>query len=354
VKSCVGTTWCRYGVGDSVGLAIRVEERYRGVRAPHKLKSAVSGCVRECAEAQSKDFGLIATEKGWNLYVCGNGGASPRHADLLAADLDEDTAIRMIDRFLMYYIETADRLTRTSVWLEKMEGGIARLREIVLDDALGIAAELERRMQHLVETYACEWKAVVEDPERRKLFRQFTNTDETQTGIDLVDERGQKRPADWSKDDGLRLNGERAAIAAAPRTWLRVGKTSDFPKDGGRTILHGGTQIAVFNFTSRGEWYATQNLCPHKRALVLSRGIVGDESGTPKVACPLHKKTFSLRDGACLTGAVDALTTYAVKVEGSDVYVELPPVEVLDATLSTSRVRIRGRPASAAVTPPAE
>jgi len=99
VKSCVGTTWCRYGVQDSVGFAVRVENRYKGIRAPHKIKSAVSGCVRECAEAQGKDFGLVATERGYNLYVGGNGGAKPRHADLLAADLDEETAIRYIDRF---------------------------------------------------------------------------------------------------------------------------------------------------------------------------------------------------------------------------------------------------------------
>src|SRR5207249_1106934 len=137
VKSCVGSTWCRYGVQDSVGFAIRVEQRYRGIRAPHKIKLAVSGCVRECAEAQCKDVGLIATEKGYNLFVCGNGGAKPRHADLLAADIDEETAIRYIDRFLMYYIQTADRLTRTSVWLENLEGGIERLREIIIDDKLG-------------------------------------------------------------------------------------------------------------------------------------------------------------------------------------------------------------------------
>src|SRR4029077_17959327 len=133
VKSCVGTTWCRYGVGDSVGFAIRIENRYKGLRSPHKLKSAVSGCVRECAEAQSKDFGLIATEKGYNLYVCGNGGARPRRAARLASALDEDTAIQFLDRFLMYYIRTADRLTRTSVWLENMEGGIDYLRDVVVD-----------------------------------------------------------------------------------------------------------------------------------------------------------------------------------------------------------------------------
>ena len=142
VKSCVGTTWCRYGVQDSVGFAIRVENRYKGIRAPHKIKMAVSGCIRECAEAQRKDVGLIATEKGYNLYVCGNGGSKPRHAELLAGDLDEETALKYIDRFLMYYIMTADRLTRTSVWCEKLEGGIDHIRDVVVHDKLAIAAEL--------------------------------------------------------------------------------------------------------------------------------------------------------------------------------------------------------------------
>ena len=190
VKSCVGSTWCRYGVQDSVGFAIRVETRYRGIRAPHKIKAAVSGCIRECAEAQSKDFGLIATEKGWNLYVCGNGGANPRHADLLAADLEEVTAIRYVDRFLMYYIQTADRLTRTSIWLENLEGGIEFLRDVVINDRLGICTELEQQIQALVDTYECEWKAVVSDPEKRRFFNQFANTDQIEPGIDLVLKRG--------------------------------------------------------------------------------------------------------------------------------------------------------------------
>src|SRR5690606_1072538 len=172
----VGSTWCRYGVQDSVGFAVRVEERYKGLRSPHKLKSAVSGCVRECAEAQSKDFGLIATEKGWNLYVCGNGGMKPRHADLLAADIDEDTAIRYIDRFLMYYIQTADPLTRTARWLEKLEGGLDHLKDVVLHDALGLADEFEREMDALVEAYTCEWAEVVNDPEKRRMFTHFANT----------------------------------------------------------------------------------------------------------------------------------------------------------------------------------
>jgi nitrite reductase (NADH) large subunit len=198
VKSCVGTTWCRYGVQDSVSFAIRVENRYKGLRAPHKLKAAVSGCVRECAEAQGKDFGLIATEKGWNLYVCGNSGAKPRHADLLAADLDEDTALKYIDRFLMYYVQTADRLTRTSVWLEKMDGGIEYLKDVIINDRLGICEELEKQMQYLVDTYTCEWQEVVNDPEKRRLFKQFVNTDETEPTVEFVQQREQHRPADWT------------------------------------------------------------------------------------------------------------------------------------------------------------
>jgi nitrite reductase (NADH) large subunit len=326
VKSCVGSSWCRFGVQDSVGFAIRVELRYRGLRAPHKLKGAVSGCVRECAEAQSKDFGLIATEKGYNLYVCGNGGARPRHADLLASDLDEDTAIRYLDRFLMYYIRTADKLTRTSVWLENLEGGIDGLRSILVDDRLGIGTELERQMQAHVDSYRCEWKAVVDSPEKRKFFGQFANTDETEPGIEFVAERGQQRPADWPAEV-VPLAGLAPALGEADRAWTNVGAVDDFPLDGGRAIKHGPAEIAVFRFASKGEWYASQNVCPHRREAVLARGLLGDQSGEPKVACPLHKKTFSLQTGANLGGEPYRLAVFPVKVEAGSVFVALPPAE---------------------------
>lgn len=196
VKSCVGLTWCRYGVQDSTTMAIRLEERYRGLRSPHKLKSAVSGCTRECAEAQGKDFGVIATEKGWNLYVCGNGGKNPRHADLLATDLDDETLVRYIDRFLMFYIRTADRLERTSVWLEKLEGGIDYLKQVVIEDSLGIAEELEADMQRHVDTYECEWKATLDDPGRLRRFVTFVNAPgEPDPDIVFIRERDQLRPA---------------------------------------------------------------------------------------------------------------------------------------------------------------
>jgi len=195
VKSCVGSTWCRYGVQDSVGMAIRLEDRYKGLRAPHKVKMAVSGCTRECAEAQSKDFGVIATENGWNLYVCGNGGMRPRHADLFATDLSDEELIRTIDRVVMLYVRTADRLQRTSVWMENLEGGLDYLKQVVLEDSLGICAELEEHMDGIVGTYQCEWKTAVEDPEKRKRFREFVNAPAQKDPVQQwTTERDQRRP----------------------------------------------------------------------------------------------------------------------------------------------------------------
>jgi nitrite reductase (NADH) large subunit len=195
VKSCVGSTWCRYGVGDSIGFAIALENRYKGLRSPHKIKFGVSGCTRECAEAQGKDVGLIATEKGWNLYVAGNGGMKPRHAELLAADLDEATVVRLVDRFLMFYVRTADRLQRTSTWRQNLEGGLDYLKQVVVEDKLGIGTELEADMQRVVDTYQDEWKNAVEDPAVRQRFRTFVNSEAADANVVFMPERGQIRPA---------------------------------------------------------------------------------------------------------------------------------------------------------------
>ncbi|MFT2090763.1 nitrite reductase large subunit NirB [Paraglaciecola sp. 2405UD69-4] len=195
VKSCVGSTWCRYGVQDSVGTAVDLENRYKGLRAPHKIKFGVSGCTRECAEAQGKDIGVIATENGWNLYVCGNGGMKPRHADLFATDLDTETLVKYIDRVLMFYVRTADRLQRTSVWMENLEGGLEYLQKVVIEDSLGLGAELEAAMQNVVDTYQCEWKTTIENEQSLKRFRQFVNSEDKDMNIVFVEERQQIRPA---------------------------------------------------------------------------------------------------------------------------------------------------------------
>jgi nitrite reductase (NADH) large subunit len=197
VKSCVGNTWCRYGMDDSTTFAIELENRYKGLRSPHKIKGGVSGCIRECAEARGKDFGIIAVDGGWNLYICGNGGVNPKHAVLFAEQVDKETCFKFLDRFLMYYIRTAGPLVRTSTWLEKLEGGLDYLKQVVIEDSLGIAETLDKEMQGLVDTYACEWTQVIESPELQKRFRHFTNSEERDGTIEFVPIRDQKMPRPW-------------------------------------------------------------------------------------------------------------------------------------------------------------
>jgi nitrite reductase (NADH) large subunit len=197
VKSCVGSTWCRFGLHDSVSFAIEIEDRYKGIRSPHKLKGGVSGCIRECAEAQSKDFGIIATERGWNLYVCGNGGSKPQHAQLIATDIDKDTLVKYLDRFLMFYIKTADQLTRTATWLNKMDGGMAYLKNVIVNDSLGLADKLEEEMQLLINTYHCEWKEVVDNPDLRKRFTHFINVPEEKDPSVQFEPMRQQVKAKW-------------------------------------------------------------------------------------------------------------------------------------------------------------
>lgn len=205
VKSCIGNNWCRYGVDDSIGLALRLEDRYKGVRSPHKIKMGVSGCMRECAEAQSKDFGMIATENGWNLFVCGNGGITPRHAELFATDLDTETLVRYIDRIIMFYIKTADKLQRTSKWRESLEGGLSYLQAVIIEDSLGIAEELEAQMELLIENYVCEWAETINDTEKLKRFRHFVNSEQGDDNVVFVTERDQIRPATESEKSEIKL-----------------------------------------------------------------------------------------------------------------------------------------------------
>ncbi|MDO6491887.1 MULTISPECIES: nitrite reductase large subunit NirB [unclassified Cellulophaga] len=197
VKSCVGSTWCRYGMDESVSFAIEIENRYKGIRSPHKFKGGVSGCIRECAEARGKDFGFIAVEGGWNVYIAGNGGATPKHALLLAEKVDKETAIKYVDRFLMYYIQTAQPLMRTAAWLDKLEGGINYVKDVVINDCLGIVDQLDVEMQRLVDTYKCEWKEAIETPEIRAKYTHFVNSTEEDENIEFVSLRDQKMPAPW-------------------------------------------------------------------------------------------------------------------------------------------------------------
>jgi len=345
VKSCVGTTWCRYGQQDSVTMAVTVENRYKGIRSPHKLKMAVSGCLRECAEAQGKDVGLIATQKGYNLYVCGNGGAKPVHATLLGTDLDEVTALTYIDRFLMFYISTATHLQRTAPWLEQLPGGIDYLRKVVIDDCLGICAELEQRFQTCHRNYRCEWKEVAYDTDLQKQFQQFVNTTDTHNSehIEYIDMRGQRHPNVYSWPDitGPALFIKETAPTEGSEeaqgwTWVFAGMAADYPQGtGGLAMKHGRTEIAVFRVagvlqgTSR--WLATQNICPTKQARTISRGLVGElPDGRVTLADPIYKSTYELETGRGISNSALNLSTFHVRAsEDGRVSVWLPDADGL-------------------------
>ncbi|TCW48239.1 nitrite reductase (NADH) large subunit [Phytobacter diazotrophicus] len=310
VKSCVGSTWCRYGVQDSTGLAVTLEHRYKGLRAPHKIKMAVSGCTRECAEAQGKDVGVIATEKGWNLYVCGNGGMKPRHADLFASDLDEATLIRTVDRFLMFYIRTADRLQRTSTWLDNLEGGIDYLRDVILNDSLEIATELEEEMARVVDSYQCEWQTTLNDPDRLALFRSFVNSDVPDETVHREVVRDQPQ---------LAAAPEQSEGQLPWRPWQVICDIAAIPEQAGIGARLGERQIALFRF---GETiYALDNHEPGSHAQVLSRGILGDTNGEPLVISPLYKQRIRLRDGCYAESGEPAVRAWPVKIEGGKVWV---------------------------------
>lgn len=345
VKSCVGTTWCRFGIGDSVGMAVRLEERYKSIRSPHKIKGGVSGCIRECAEAQNKDFGLIATEKGFNIFVGGNGGSKPRHSELLAKDVPPDDVVSVLDRYLMFYIRTADKLQRTARWIEQLPDGIRYLRQVILEDKLGICAELENQMNELVGTFFCEWTEVINDPDRRKIFQQFSNTTETVDNIEKIEERGQQRPAYWPEDSATEnFRGTKWTHL----TWQPMAETSQFtdtPTGSSVNVKRGDTQLAIFKIQSR--YYATQQMCPHKRTFALSEGLIGNDVESSKlwVSCPYHKKNFTLNGadaGMCTTDSELSIAAFDVEErEDGWVYVKLPPVEELDLRLGTGKWMVR-------------
>lgn len=345
VKSCVGTTWCRYGIGDSVGMAVRLEERYKSIRSPHKIKGGVSGCVRECAEAQNKDFGLIASEKGFNIFVGGNGGAKPRHSELLAKDVPPDDIVPILDRYLSFYIRTADKLQRTARWIENLPGGIKYLREVILEDKLGICADLEQQMEDLVGSFFCEWTEVLKSPERMKLFSQFGNTDEGVDTMDNVEDRGQHRPAYWPKDS---VTEDFRGKQWSSLTWQPLANAdqfSDSATGSSLAVKRGDTQLAIFKV--KGKYYASQQMCPHKRAFVLSDGLIGDDMKTDKlwVSCPYHKRNYELKGdsaGKCGNDESVSIATFPVEArEDGMVYVKLPPIEELDGLLGTEKWRIK-------------
>jgi nitrite reductase (NADH) large subunit len=332
VKSCVGSTWCRYGVQDSVGMAVDLENRYKGIRMPHKFKMGVSGCTRECAEAQGKDVGLIAVKGGYNVYVCGNGGMKPKHAELLATDLSEAEAVKLIDRFIMFYCRTADRLQRTARWLENLEGGMDYLKKVLIEDSLGINAELEKQLQMLVDGYQNEWETAIKNPEQCRRFVNFINLpDDQQHDETLVyqHERGQIRLPVLTPANPYPLPEPAAKPAAVfnggGTAWADVCKLDIITPESGVCAKVDGVQIAVFRIQD-SQVYALSNFDPFADANVISRGIVGDKAGVLKVASPLYKHNFALETGVCLSKPDVVIPRYPVQVVDGMVQVKSTPI----------------------------
>lgn len=290
-------------------------------------------------------FGLISTNKGFNIYVGGNGGAKPRHTELLARDVPPEEVIPIIDRYLIFYIRTADKLQRTARWLESLPGGIDYLREVIIDDKLGIAAEMEQQMQAFVDSYFCEWTETVRNPERRQYFQQFANTPETVETVEVIKEREQQRPAYWpDKPVTEDFKGHQWSSLA----WQPMLKADYFSRHNlqtsSATVKRGNTQLAIFKI--KGKYYATQQMCPHKRAFVLSDGLIGDDdSGKYWVSCPYHKRNFELNGeqaGRCSNDKSLNIATFPVEERDDGwVYLKLPPVDELDAILGTEKWKVK-------------
>jgi nitrite reductase (NAD(P)H) len=327
---------------------------------------------------------LIATEKGFNVFVAGNGGAKPKHCELLAKDVPPAEVIPILDRYLMFYIRTADKLQRTARWLENLPGGLKYLQEVVLEDKLGICASLEAQMQELVDSYFDEWAEAINNPTIAAKFKQFANTDETIENMEVEVDRDQTRPVYWSKDSATEdFKGLKDKWSST--TWQPVIEAAYFdgadqsPNGISATIKRGDTQLAVWRI--RGRYYATQQMCPHKRAFVLSDGLIGEDlnasasscsdaakpdsscsvngsngangaNGTngattppksaPWVSCPYHKRNFDLADGDCKNDEELSIATFPVEERADGlIYLKLPPVEELDAALGTAKWKVK-------------
>lgn len=290
-------------------------------------------------------FGLIATEKGYNLFVGGNGGAKPRHSELLEKDVPPEDVIPLIDRYLIFYIRTADKLQRTARWIENLPGGITYLKEVIIDDKLGICADLERQMEELVGTYFCEWAEVLKSPTRRKVFQQFENTDEALENVEVIKERDQERPTYWSQDSATEdFKGHKWSDLS----WQPIVKAEHFspgpPEVSSANIKRGNTQLAVFKI--KGKYYATQQMCPHKRAFVLSDGLIGDDDkGKYWISCPYHKRNFDINGdqaGRCSSDENLNIATFSVEERDDGwLYLKLPPVDELDSILGTDKWKVK-------------
>lgn len=288
---------------------------------------------------------MIASENGFNIFVGGNGGAKPRHSELLAKDVPPEQVIPLLDRYLIFYIRTADKLQRTARWIENLPGGLDYLREVIIEDKLGICADMERQMEELVNSYFCEWAETLGNPERRKYFEQFSNTSETVETVEVIKERGQERPTYWPKDSATEDFRGHQWSSLSWQPMMRAEHFSDEKAHvSSANVKRSDTQLAIFKV--KGRFYATQQMCPHRRAFVLSDGLIGDDDGGNYwISCPYHKRNFELNGsqaGRCSNDETVNIATFPAEERADGwVYLKLPPVEELDSVLGTEKWKVK-------------
>jgi nitrite reductase (NADH) large subunit len=322
VKTCVGDTWCPWGVQDSTSLAIKIEERYKGLRSPHKTKIGVSGCIRDCAESKIKDLGIIATEGGWTLYVAGNGGRDVQIALVFAENLDDDTAIKYMDRLFMYYIKTANHLTRMGIWLNNIEGGIEHLKEIVINDSLNICQDLENDLNKLLTQAGCEWSSVLDRDDIKARFSHYVNSDREDQRIKHITARDQIQPVKFMRNP--QQNGNQKFVESVLiRKWQYVTDMEKIVPDSGVCALVNDIDIALFKSHKNDILFAVENIDPFSNTSVLSRGILGDKNGEPMVISPISRKKFSLRTGQCLDDEYTKIRVFEVRENQGKVEIEI-------------------------------
>ncbi len=284
VKTCVGSDFCRFGVGDSTALGIRLEETTERLHTPHKVKMGVTGCPRNCAEVTVKDIGLLAIQGGWELYVGGAAGMRVRKGDLLARVEAPEEALRLAHLFLQYYRENAEYQERTYDFVERL--GIARVRAETVEAPPEAQAALLERFQRS--------RALAEEPWQRAL-------------------EGHDTERAYAPLPPVSLDG------VAGTGWARVAELADLAPGEGREVSVGGRPVALFRTTS-DEVHAVHGRCPHAGGPLAEGLLAGCE-----VTCPLHAWRVDLSTGEARSpaGNADAIPAYRVRLEDGGIWLDV-------------------------------
>ena len=259
MKTCVGKEWCRFGTQDSTGLGIKLERATWGSWHPHKVKLAVSGCPRNCAEATIKDLGVVCVDSGYELHVGGNGGIKIRATDFLCKVATEEEVIEYCCAYLQLYREEARYLERTAPWIERV--GLSHVRERIVDDA----------------------------KERKALYARFLESQKYSQTDPWAERAAGKQAEEFASLTVASAAGARVV------SWIDLGALTAFPERGARCVRIGGTTIAVFR-TSTGDVFALRDQCPH-RGGPLSQGHRARHARDVPAARLGHRSLDGQRDG---------------------------------------------------------